>query len=306
MDCSYPPPSLIAMRCDLHVHTTASGRCNTPFLNHFSKESYNDPAEVYARSKQRGMSIVTATDHDSIDAAEVLRKHPDFFLSEEVTVCMPSGTEMHLGVYDISEKDHAEIQRRRNDFIALLMYLTERRLFFSVNHVFSGLTGRRTREDFDWFASYVPAFEVRNGQMWTESNLSADRLARKLGKVGIAGSDSHTLAGVARTYTEVRGARTVNEYFTALRFGRGTVHGAHGAYLKLTADIFRFVASVINEQPWAVAMLPFTFLVPVITAGHWLNEIRFCRQWAPRLVGKTARARMLWEVEPSLEANLAG
>ena len=294
------------MRCDLHVHTTASGRCNTPFLNRFSKESYNDPTEVYARSKQLGMSIVTATDHDSIDAAEVLRKHPDFFLSEEVTVCMPSGTEMHLGVYDISEKDHAEIQRRRNDFIALLMYLTERRLFFSVNHVFSGLTGRRTREDFDWFASYVPAFEVRNGQMWTESNLSADRLARKLGKVGIAGSDSHTLAGVARTYTEVRGARTVKEYFTALRFGRGTVHGAHGAYLKLTADIFRFVASVINEQPWVVAMLPFTFLVPVITAGHWLNEIRFCRQWAPRLAGKTARARMLWEVEPSLEANLAG
>lgn len=294
------------MRCDLHVHTTASGRCNTPFLNHFSKESYNDPAEVYARCKQLGMSIVTATDHDSIDAAEVLRKHADFFLSEEVTVCMPSGTEMHLGVYDISEKDHAEIQRRRNDFIALLMYVTERRLFFSVNHVFSGLTGRRTREDFDWFASYVPAFEVRNGQMWTESNLSADRLARKLGKVGIAGSDSHTLAGVARTYTEVRGVRTVKEYFTALRFGRGTVHGQHGAYLKLTADIFRFVASVINEQPWAVAMLPFTFLVPVITAGHWLNEIRFCKQWAPRLVGKTARARMLWEVEPSLEANLAG
>ena len=293
------------MRCDLHVHTTASGRCNTPFLNHFSKESYNDPAEVYARSKQLGMSIVTATDHDSIDAAEVLRKHPDFFLSEEVTVGMPSGTEMHLGVYDISERDHAEIQRRRNDFIALLMYLTERKLFFSVNHVFSGLTGRRTREDFDWFASYVPAFEVRNGQMWTESNLNADRLARKLGKVGIAGSDSHTLAGVARTYTEVRGARTVKEYFTALRFGRGTVHGQHGAYLKLTADIFRFVASVINEQPWAVAMLPFTFLVPVITAGHWLNEIRFCKQWAPRLVGKTARTRMLWEVEPSLEANLA-
>jgi predicted metal-dependent phosphoesterase TrpH len=252
------------------------------------------------------MSIVTVTDHDSIDAAEVLRKHPDFFLSEEVTVCMPTGTEMHLGVYDISEKDHVEIQRRRNDFIALLMYLTERKLFFSVNHVFSGLTGRRTQEDFDWFASYVPAFEVRNGQMWTESNLSAHRLARKLGKVGVAGSDSHTLAGVARTYTEVRGARTVEEYFSALRFGRGTIHGQHGAYLKLTADIFRFVASVINEQPLAVAILPFTFLVPVITAGHWLNEIRFCKQWAPRLVGKTARTRMLWEVEPSLEANLAG
>jgi len=203
--------------------------CNTPFLSYFSRESYNNPAEVYARCKQLGMSIVTVTDHDSIDAAEVLRKHPDFFLSEEVTVSLPSGTEMHLGVYDISEKDHVEIQRRRNDFIALLMYLTERKLFFSVNHVFSGLTGRRAKEDFDWFASYVPAFEIRNGQMWTESNLNAQRLASKLGKVGVAGSDSHTLTGVALTYTEVRGARTVEEYFTALRFGRGTVHGQHGA-----------------------------------------------------------------------------
>src|SRR3974390_1947448 len=294
------------MRCDLHVHSTGSGMCNTPGLTRICKESYNQPLDVYHLSKQRGMSIVTVTDHDSIDAAESLRKFPDFFLSEEVTVGMPSGTEMHLGVYAISEKDHVEIQRRRNDFIALLMYLTERKLFFSVNHVFSGLTGRRTPEDFDWFASYVPAFEVRNGQMCTESNLNADRLARKLGKVGVAGSDSHTLAGVALTYTEVRGARNVEEYFSALRFGRGTLHAQHGAYLKLTADIFRFVASVINEQPWAAAILPFAFLVPVITAAHWLNEIRFCKQWAPRLVGKTARTRMLWEVEPSLEANLAG
>src|SRR5262250_1321477 len=262
MDCSYLPPSLTAMRCDLHVHTTASGRCNTPFLNHFSKESYNDPAEVYARSKQRGMSIVTATDHDSIDAAEVLRKHPDFFLSEEVTVCMPSGTEMHLGVYDISEKDHAEIQRRRNDFIALLMYLTERRLFFSVNHVFSGLTGRRTREDFNWFASYVPAFEVRNGQMWPEANMRAVRLAKRLGKIGIAGSDSHTIAGVGLTYTEVPGVRTVEEFLAGLRAGRGIIHGVHGSYAKLTADVYRIAKSFFCEKPWALPILPLTVLVP--------------------------------------------
>src|SRR5208282_6463566 len=99
----------------------------------------------------------------------------------------------------ISEKDHAEIRRRRNDFIALLMYLTERKLFFSVNHVFSGLTGRREEEDFNWFASYVPAFEARNGQICKEANRSAELLARKLGKVAVAGSDSHTLSGVALT-----------------------------------------------------------------------------------------------------------
>ncbi len=201
---------------------------SVPGLNRICRESYNDPAEVYDRLKRMSMSLVTITDHDSIDGAETLRRHPDFFLSEEVTVGMPSGTEMHMGVYGITERDHAEIQRRRNDFIALLMYLTERKLFFSANHVFSGLTGRRKEEDFHWFESYVPAFETRNGQMWPAANGSAARLAARLGKIGIAGSDSHTIAGVGHTFTEVPGARTVDEFFAGLRAGCGRVHGVHG------------------------------------------------------------------------------
>jgi predicted metal-dependent phosphoesterase TrpH len=294
------------MRCDLHIHTRASGMCSTPGLTRLCLESYNQPEEVYRRCKQRGMSIVTVTDHDSIDAAAALRKYPDFFLGEEVTVRMPSGSEMHLGVYGISEKDHAEIQRRRNDFITLLMYLTERKLFFTVNHVFSGLTGRRHEEDFTWLASYVPAFEVRNGQMWVKANRSAERLAKELGKLQVAGSDSHTLAGVGLTFTEVRGARTVEEYFTGLRAGHGTVHGAHGHYVKLTLDIWRFVGSVLNENPLAAAILPLTALTPLITAGHWLNEIRFCRKWAAQLIGESRRPHMLWDLDSGFEAHWAG
>ncbi len=286
------------MRCDLHVHSTGSGMCNTPGLTWLCRESYNQPEEVYFRCRQNGMSMVTLTDHDSIDGAEGLRKHRDFFLSEEVTVRMPTGTEMHLGVYRISERDHAEIQRRRNDFITLLMYLTERRLFFSVNHVFSGLTGDRNQEDFTWFASYVPAFEVRNGQMRMEANHSAERLAQKLGKIGVAGSDSHTLAGVARTFTEVPDARNVDEYFAGLRAGRGFVHGEHGAYGKLTMDICRFGSSMLKENPWAAAVLPLSIFMPFITLGHWLNEIRFCRKWAPRLLGEKRPQHMLWDFIP--------
>ncbi len=278
--------------------------CNTPGLTRVCKESYNPPAEVYARCKRLGMSMVTITDHDSIEAAEVLRKHPDFFLSEEATVQMPTGTQIHLGVYAITEKDHAEIQRRRNDFIALLMYLTERKLFFSVNHVFSGLTGRRDEEDFNWFASYVPAMEVRNGHMWREANKNAEKLARRLGKIAIAGSDSHTLSGVAQTFTEVPGARTVEEFFSGLRARRGIVHGEHGRYLKLTVDIYRFVGSVLLENPLTALILPLMLLVPAITAAHWLNEIRFCKQWAARLDGKSKR-RLLWDMDSGFEANWA-
>jgi predicted metal-dependent phosphoesterase TrpH len=279
--------------------------CDTPGLSRICKESYNDPAEVYHRCKRLGMSIVTLTDHDSIDAAEVLRKHPDFFISEEVTVSLPTGTTMHLGVYKITERDHAEIQRRRNDFIALLMYLTERKIFFSANHIFSSLTGRRDAEDFNWFASYVPAFEVRNGQMWKQANEQAQQIATKLGKAGVAGSDSHTLAGVALTYTEVPGARTVEEFFTGLRNGRSVIHGPDGSFVKITLDIFSFAGCLLKENPLSAALLPLTPLIPAVTGFHWLNEIRFCKQWTARLAREEKSPRMLWDVDAGFEANWA-
>jgi predicted metal-dependent phosphoesterase TrpH len=293
------------MRCDLHVHSIASGMFTAPVLERICRESYSDPQEVYSRLKHLGMSIVTLTDHDSIEGAEVLRKNPDFFLSEEVTVRMPSGTEMHLGVYGLTERDHVEVQRRRKDFIALLMYLTERRLFFSANHIFSGLTGRREEEDFRWFESYVPAFETRNGQMWPEANACAARLAARLGKISIAGSDSHAIAGVGQTYTEVPGARTADEFFAGLRAGHGRVQGRHGSCARLTADVFTIVRSLFDEKPWTLLASPLALLVPAFTLNHWINEIRFCKKWSALLESGEKRRRMLWEMDSSFEANWA-
>lgn len=170
------------MKCDLHVHSLHSGMCTTPVVSRICRESYNDPAEVYARLRKRGMDLVTLTDHDSIGAAEALRRHPDFFVSEEVTCRMPSGTTVHIGVYDLTERQHVEIQRRRDDLLCLLAYLTERRLLFSVNHIFSSLTGRRDREDFSLFESYFPAVETRSGHMLPFHNRQAERFARRLGE----------------------------------------------------------------------------------------------------------------------------
>jgi len=288
------------MRCDLHVHTKASGLIKSPIIRHFCYESYNDAEAVYSRCKRLGMSIVTVTDHDSIDAAEVLRDRTDFFLSEEVTCTMPSGTELHLGVYGISERDHVEIQKRCNDFIALLMYLTERKIFYSVNHVFSGLTGRRETVDFEWFASYALALETRNGQMWSRANHEAERLAKSYGKIGIAGSDSHTLAGVALTYTEVPGARTVEEFFSGLRARCGRIHGEHGSLAKISADVFRVVGAMLCESPWAISMLPLAVLLPAITIGHWANEIRFCKKWAKLVNAADSAPRRLWDLDAKL------
>src|ERR1051326_8762796 len=111
------------MKCDLHVHTVHSGMCTIPLMRHFCRESYNDPEAVYEKLKRIGMDLVTVTDHDSIDVVDALGGKPDFFLSEEVTCRMPSGTEAHIAVYDISERQHLEIQRRRDDLPRLFAYL---------------------------------------------------------------------------------------------------------------------------------------------------------------------------------------
>jgi hypothetical protein len=218
---------------------------------------------------------------------------------------MPSGTELHLGVYGIGERDHIEIQRRRTDFVALLMYLTERKIFFSVNHVFSGLTGRREEEDFRWLASYVPAVETRNGQMTAKANAGAARLAAQLRKIEIAGSDSHTIEGAGLTYTEVREARTVDEFFAGLRCGHGRIFGISGTYWKLTADVFSIIGSLFNEKPWTLSLLPLAALVPAFTAGHWLNEMSFCRKWTAAVEKKKKQPRMLWDMDSSFEASWA-
>src|SRR5262249_42430200 len=153
------------MKCDLHVHTIHSGMCTVPLLKRICRESYNDPHQLYATLKRRGMDLVTVTDHDSIDAVEPLRRYPDFFLSEEVSCVTSSGTHLHMGVYGIEERHHVELQRRSGDAISLLAYLDEQKLLFSANHVFSGLTGPRVDGDFDEFASRYPAMETLNGQM---------------------------------------------------------------------------------------------------------------------------------------------
>ena len=165
------------MRCDMHVHTRHSGMCSVPILRRICRESYNDPVAVYETLKRRGMDLVTVTDHDSIDASEALRRHQDFFLSEEITCQTSSGTRLHVGVYDIQERQHIELQRRRDDMPSLLAYLDEQDLLFSINHVFSALTGRRTALDFVLFETCFPAVETLNGQVPAFCNGAAQAFA---------------------------------------------------------------------------------------------------------------------------------
>jgi predicted metal-dependent phosphoesterase TrpH len=267
-----------------------------PVLKTFCRECYSPPQAVYQELKRKGMGLVTIADHDSIDAAEALRRHADFFVSEEVTCRLPSGNELHVGVYDLTERQHVEIQRRRNDLPRLAAYLDAEQLLYSVNHAFSALTGRRSREDFDWIDGAFPAVEVRNGHILERSNRLAERLAEEGGKVRLGGSDAHTLLSLGSVATRVRGARSKADFFASLREGRGQVEGESGNFWRLMRDVLQVSALLLEEKPLARALAPLVLLVPVVTLLNYCREDLFARRWGS-----------WWERSRDLAANsLAG
>ena len=270
------------MKCDLHVHTIHSGMCTVPGFTAICRESYNQPERLYDTLKQRGMDLVTVTDHDSIDAAETLRRHPDFFLSEEVSCRTSRGTEFHMGVYNIDERDHAELQRRRDDLASLFSYLDGRGLLFSINHVYSGLTGARSDSDFDEFAGRFPAVETLNGQMLAIANRHAEAFAARTRKTGLAGSDSHTLASLGRTYTAVAGARSREEFLEGLQNGRCATAGESGNYWKLTRAVLEIAGDLMRERRWTCLLSPLLAGVPFVILANVVSEIAFAHHWGRR------------------------
>lgn len=261
-----------------------------PVLRSFCRECYSEPEAVYETLRRTGMDLVTVSDHDSIDAGETLRRRADFFLSEEVTCRMPSGNELHVGVYDLTELQHVEIQRRRDDLPRLVAYLNEQELFFSVNHAFSALTGPRSWEDFVWFDGVFPGVEVRNGHLPRRGNRLAERMAENSRRIMVGGSDAHTLISLASVCTHVPGVRNKTEFFDGLRRGHGKVEGGSGGFWRLTRDVLQICASVMEEKPMARVLSPLVLAVPAITLLNYVMEDVFARRWGSR-----------WERERGLE-----
>ncbi len=277
------------MRCDLHVHSRFSGRPGIPVLDHLGRECYSEPLEVHARARRRGMDLVTLTDHDSIEGALQLADRPDCFVSEEVTLHLDSGRQLHVNAYGIDERQHRELQSRRSDPESLFAFLAEQRIPAGVNHLFSALTGARELRDLRLPLGRLPLIEVLNGAMPEGHNRSAALVGRASGMAPVAGSDAHSLAHVARAFTSVPGVRSREEFLAGLRLGRSIPRGRSGSYARLTTEVARIFAAGYAEAvhelvagrgsllrlTLSAALAPFLPLVPLFTLAVYAREIQF-------------------------------
>ena len=247
------------LRADLHVHSYHSGQAgHMRFLQ--ARDCYSEPEAVYAVAKARGMDLVTITDHDSVDGClEFLDRHPDaddFFVSEEIECLVPGlPLKVHIGAYDINERIHREVQPLRKSVYETVAYLRQQDVFFTLNHLFFFLKQQMSLDSY--LRALLPlfsAFEVRNGTMLEAHNLLIEEIVagrRRAGcvAVGVGGSDAHTLAGVATTFTEAPG-RNRAEFLQSLRAGRTSVGGQHGGTVRVMREIYgvvgRYWASLVG------------------------------------------------------------
>ncbi|MGC3988790.1 MAG: hypothetical protein QM796_03725 [Chthoniobacteraceae bacterium] len=109
-------------KVDLHIHSRFSDRAAEWILRRFNfPDSYSEPVELYKTLKSRGMNFVTLTDHNRIEGGlELAGQFSDVFLSEQVTTYFPEDhSRIHLLVWGLNERQHAEIQSARENIYEL-------------------------------------------------------------------------------------------------------------------------------------------------------------------------------------------
>lgn len=114
-------------RVDLHLHSYASNVTDYYAANSFSiPESYSDPIKLYHALKRCGMSLVTLTDHNSIDGVREMldRGLPDVFISSEMTTTFPEdGCNIHITVANMTEAQFSEVNRLRGNVHEMVAYV---------------------------------------------------------------------------------------------------------------------------------------------------------------------------------------
>src|SRR5262245_5840164 len=116
-------------KLDFHLHSYASNVTDYYAANALGiPESYSEPLAVYRLLKQRGMNLVTLTDHNSIDGVlELLdRGLTDGFISAEMTTTLPEdGCNMHVTIANMTEAQFAEANRLRGNVYEMIAYVDQ-------------------------------------------------------------------------------------------------------------------------------------------------------------------------------------
>ncbi len=249
------------MKIDLHVHSKYSTRPSQWVLQKLGcPESFTDPAQVYKIAKERGMSLVTITDHNSISGALEIAHLPGTFVGMEATSYFPEDNcKVHVLVYNIDERRYEDIQKARPNVFDLVEYLQKEGIVHVLAHPLYSVNDRLTVQHFEKMLLLFKNFELNGARdEWQNQilrtildGLAPEIIAELADRHGIeprfpepwkknlvAGSDDHSSLNVARNFTQVAGAGGLDEFFAGVLNGGSRTHGKASTPLTLSHNLY--------------------------------------------------------------------
>jgi predicted metal-dependent phosphoesterase TrpH len=194
------------LACDLHVHTN------------YSKDGESSIEEILRQAESEGLDAIAITDHDSVEGAKKALTIPSSVLIiPGIEVSTKQG---HLLVLGITEVLPAGLDVVATINIARTMGALT--ILPHPYHVWRHGVARRKKAGMNT----VDAVEVFNSRYIVGSaNQKAARIAKRLGKPCVGGSDAHNakFVGFGRTYIDAE--KNVPAILEAIRAGRVSYGG---------------------------------------------------------------------------------
>jgi predicted metal-dependent phosphoesterase TrpH len=186
------------LKIDMHVHS------------YYSPDSLITPEELAFYTRKRGLDGVAVTDHDRVDGALKIAAETDVLIVPGIEVASSEGHILGLNVKErvSSGLSVAETVDKIHDAGGLAVACHPVGIFNN------GLGKKHTNSSFD-------AVEVMNSSTipFTYAAMQSMKIASRLGKPRLAGSDAHYGPEIGCAYTAVNAEPDVNSIIEAISKG---------------------------------------------------------------------------------------
>lgn len=266
------------MKVDLHVHSKFSQRPSEWILKKLGcPESFTEPYHIYTIARERGMSHVTISDHNTIDGVLEIAHLPGVFISEEVTTYFPEDEcKAHVLAVNITEEQHREIQKLRKNIFDLVVYFHQENILNILAHPLYPVNGRLTVDHVEKMLLLFRNFELNGARNKRENNCILDMVnalnpqiiqqlsekhaytplfVRPEQKSLFGGSDDHSSLNIARAYTQLKDAEIDDLTLDGVRFHSIRTHAKEATPKTMSHNIYgiawQFYRNKFNLRKYA-------------------------------------------------------